>query len=332
VYLLEEFHNQIRTVHNRGLFAEAAEMARVGLQVDPDDVRLWEFLGIARHALREFPAAMEALEQATVRGPLSPAAELALAGCYLVLGRMELAGSMYRHLATRPHVPGRLLPSMAAGLLHVGEFQWAVEVQRRAALERPDDEDALYALVHYMGLAEYPPELIRPIADRVFRINPASIRNRVFLALVHHRLGDHQAGYGLLSTVDMQELLTQCCPCRLIRLASLFAAVGDRARHEACMARLAGLRRMSEMPRDASSRCPVARWGRSRPSSLAQRHPLRSFGRTAARRAGAANCAWERDLPSEFDAKQPFDPAEVTETCRPWGGRRPFPPANGRRC
>ncbi len=220
-------------------------MARAGLEIDPEDVRLWELLGIARHALRDFPGAMEALEQATVLGPLVPAAELALAGCYLVSGREDLARAMYRHLAERPQVAGHLLRSVAAGLLHVGETLWAVEVQRRYAAERPDDDDALYALAHYMGLIEYPLELIRPIADRAWRLNPASVRNRVFLALTHHRLGDVQRGYALLADVDLRVLLEQCCPCRVYGLASLFEAAGDWARYEACVARLADLRRRS---------------------------------------------------------------------------------------
>ena len=237
----EKLYDQIKAEHNRGSYVEAADLAKMGVEVAPEDARLWEFLGIACHALRNFPKATAALEMASLLAPLAPAAEVALAGCYFVAKKHDLARSMYLHLATRPNVPDSLLRLIAGGLGRLGEAIWALDVHRRWAVAHPHDENALYAVTHYMGLVGYPAELILPITDRTFRLAPSRIRNRVALALVHQQVGNYDQAYELVTAVDTQQLVRGCCPPKLYRLSNLFALRGDTSRHEACIARLAEL-------------------------------------------------------------------------------------------
>ncbi|MEN6498372.1 MAG: hypothetical protein ABFD16_29065 [Thermoguttaceae bacterium] len=234
----EELHDQIRAAHNQRRYEEAAAMAAAALEAKPEEARLWELLGIARHALRDFVGARAALERATLLAPLTPGAEVALAGCYLVSGQRDLAHSMYLHLATRPQVPPSLWRSIAASLSHVGELHWALELHRRWALEHPYDDNALFTVTHYMRLAGYPDELVLPIAERAFRLEPARIRNRVLLALTYHHLGDAAHAYRLVAAVDIDTVIRGCCPRKLLGLLNLFVAMGDEARREACVRRL----------------------------------------------------------------------------------------------
>lgn len=231
----ERLYNQIMTLHNSRSFERAAQAAGAALEDAPNDARLWEMLGIARHALRDLPRAVEALETATLIAPLSPAAQVALADGYVRTNRCDVARSMYEHLASqRARIPTSLLAMVASGLARLQEPLLALEVCRERAYRTPEDEGAVYAVAHYMRLAQYPVELILPVAHRAFRLAPERIRNRVFLALMHYHDGDRIEAYRLVVPIPLEQLLAECCPYRLRRLAALFRHMQDDRRTRAC--------------------------------------------------------------------------------------------------
>jgi tetratricopeptide (TPR) repeat protein len=232
-------YDRIKALHNAGRFALAARSAEAALEDAPHDARVWESLGVARHALRDYAQAMEALETATLIAPLSPAGQLALAACYLLTKRRDLARSIYRHLASQiARVSTHHLPNVASGLSRVGDRDLALEVWRERAYREPDNEDAVFAVAHVMGLLKYPTELILPIAHRAFRLSPDRARNRIALAIWHHQCGNHLDAYRLLTEVELEPLIAKCCPRRLTRLAELFDTIGDAPRRGACQSRL----------------------------------------------------------------------------------------------
>lgn len=232
--------DRIKSLHNQGQFEAAARIAAAALRERPNDAQLWELLGIACHAMRDFAAATRALETATMLAPLSLPAQVALAGCYLVSGHGDVARSMYQHLAAvRDRLSVQLLPMVASGLSRLNELHLALEVARVWARREPDDESAVYAVVHYMRLVEYPPELILPVAHHAFRLAPHRIRNRVALALLHHQCGNLVEAYRLVTAVDAAQLIAACCPARLLGLIALFNVMGDTGRRDACRSRLA---------------------------------------------------------------------------------------------
>lgn len=231
---------RVKELHNQGQFEAAAHVAAAALQNQPDNGLLWELLGIACHAMKDFESATRALETATLLAPLSLSAQVALAGCYLVSGHGEVARSMYQHLVEfRGRLSVQLLRMVAAGLSRLHEPQLGLEVAREWARREPDDENAVYLVVHYMRLVEYPPELILPVAHQAFQLAPHRIRNRVALALLHHQCGDLLEGYRLVTAVGTEQLIGACCPARLLGLTSLFSAMGDTGRRDACRARRA---------------------------------------------------------------------------------------------
>lgn len=237
-----EPYDHIAALLNSGDYALGAQSARAALEHAPNDARLWELLGIASHGMRDFLMAREALETATLLAPLSPAGQVALAGCYLVSQSPEVARSMYRYLASqRDRVATPLLPLVAAGLSRLGEAELALEIHRERASREPENDDAAFAVAHFMQVLRYPDELTLPIAHRAFLLAPDRVRNRVGLALLHHQCGNKLRAYELMAAVDIAQLVAECCPCRLQGLMALFHAVGDAARRDACRARLSAL-------------------------------------------------------------------------------------------
>ena len=236
------WYEHVKKLHNQGSFEAAAEAAATALRKRPHDAPLWELLGIACHAMKDFAAATQALETATMLAPLTLPAQVALAGCYLVSGHPEVARSMYQHLAaarSRLNLP--LLPMVAAGLSRLNELHLALEVAREWARREPEDENAVYAVAHYMRLVGYPPEFILPVANHAFQLAPHRIRSRVALALLHHQCGDLLEAYRLVTSVSTDALIAACCPTRLMGLAALFNAMADTGRRDACRSRLAEL-------------------------------------------------------------------------------------------
>lgn len=237
-------YGRIMTLYENGNFKLASQSARPALKDAPDDAQLRELLGIAHHALRDFPRAMNAMETATLIAPLSPAAQVALAGCYLVSNRHDIARSIYGHLASqhsRVSIP--LLAMVAAGLSRLNERHLALEVHRERAHRKSENDDTVFAVAHFMRLVEYPVELILPIAHRAFQLAPDRIRNRVALALLHHQCGNRSITYRLVTAVALGQLIAECCPCRLRGLVGLFDAMGDTGRSNACQLRLSKKRR-----------------------------------------------------------------------------------------
>jgi tetratricopeptide (TPR) repeat protein len=234
--------DRIKALHNQGQFEAAAHVAAAALQNRPDNGPLWELLGIACHAMKDFESATRALETATLLTPLSLSAQVALAGCYLVTGHGEVARSMYQHLVEfRGRLSVQLLRMVVAGLSRLHEPHLALEVAREWARREPDDEAAVYAVARYMRLVEYPPELILPIAHHAFQLAPHRIRNRVALALLHHQCGDLLEAYRLVTAIGTEPLIAACCPARLLGLISLFSAMGDTGRRDACRSRRVSL-------------------------------------------------------------------------------------------
>lgn len=232
-------YDRIRLLQNTGSFELAIQAAEAALEDAPHDARLWELLGIACHGLRDFMEATDALERASLLAPLSPAGQVALAGCYLVTDHHEVARTMYQHLVfQRSRVPVSLLPMVASGLSRLGEPYQALEVHRERVRREPEDDNAVYAVAHTMQILQYPAEVVRPIARRAFELAPDRLRNRVALALLHYQCSDLADAYDLLTSIEISELVSGRCPCRLQGLTELFEIVGDEERRDACQTRL----------------------------------------------------------------------------------------------
>ncbi len=233
-----ECYDRAKTLYKDGSLKEALRLVESALEHYPDEGRLWEMLGITHHALREFAQATSALETATMLAPLSHAAQIALASCYLVSKHLEPARSIYEHLASLPDVPTHLLPNLAAGLGRLGELHLALDVHRERAHREPDCDKPLFAVAQYMHRLGYPVELIVPIVQKALELAPDRILYRVDLALLLQQCGDHEQAYQLLTAVVPDQLATVHCPPRLHGLVKIFVLAGDDARLNVCESKL----------------------------------------------------------------------------------------------
>ncbi|MDB5343020.1 MAG: hypothetical protein JWP89_1397 [Schlesneria sp.] len=107
------------------------------LEDQPDCGRGWELLGLIRHNWRQWEAALAALEEASIRVPLSAAAECALGDCYLAVDREAWARPLYRNVVQRKSTTVCALLSAAAGLDALNEPQTAAVACRRAVTLDP---------------------------------------------------------------------------------------------------------------------------------------------------------------------------------------------------
>jgi tetratricopeptide (TPR) repeat protein len=219
----------------QGCFAQAAAIADEALEKFPDESELWQVEGMAHHRLRNYPAALTAMETASRLGPLAPGSQRVLADCYAQVGKTDLAKWLYRDLVQQPDCPGTLLPEVAADLGRLGDDDAALAVCH-AMLERdPDCPRAHFGVGYYMNRLNHPPETILPFLETAYRIAPNVAMYRVGLALLRDRLGDINAAYELLKTVPTSEVYW---PHSLSRMLQIYQAVGDVCRCLDCKARI----------------------------------------------------------------------------------------------
>jgi thioredoxin-like negative regulator of GroEL len=235
------FCARVRDLYRNGQYEQVLALTGAAPDEYADHPQRWHFRGLAHHARGEFAEAATALETLTLLAPLTPAAQVALASSYLVLGKRELARTVYEYLATESDVPVPLLPQLAAGLDCLEEFDLALAVRRQWAEREPDCAPAFFALARSMARQNYPPETLLPVLWQAFQLAPDRILYRVDLALQFTRCGQAGRAYELLHEVPAAEFRAICCPPRLHGLVALFAEAGDMDRQQACQEKLAEL-------------------------------------------------------------------------------------------
>lgn len=203
----------------------------------PDCGRGWELLGMVYYVWRQFPPARNALEQATALVPLQPAAECALADCYLACGQRELAHLMYRHLLQRDEVDADVLLAVAAGLDQVGESRGAVAACRRAIFLDGAMSQAYYDLSFYLGRSFAPPDIVEAAAQRAVLLDPDNITYRIGLAGFLQGQSRSREAARLLEPLAAEQVLAMNCRCCLARLIAIFEAVDDQERAAWCRSR-----------------------------------------------------------------------------------------------
>jgi tetratricopeptide (TPR) repeat protein len=225
-------------LHDQDQLALADACLREGIGRFPEDGRLWQLWGIARWLRADFTTALEALETAHSRVPLSALAQCALADCYLNHGKTAVARTLFRLLAADRHCPLSLTDFVASGLEAVGDYRRALQLFRRLVAHDPGDHRAWFEIASLMSRLGYPNSATVDTLGQAFRLAPDVPAYRLNLAFLQAKLGRLDCAYLLASRVAPVELHH---PFWLHKLQDLFHRVGDRKRHEACARRLAEL-------------------------------------------------------------------------------------------
>lgn len=137
-------------------FIEAEVLARQALEQDPQQGRFWRLAGMASWALEAFEQARIDLENACSLAPLCPMSWLALADCYVRLGKITPAQGIYRMLAENDRFPTSLLPRLATGLGRIEEYRLALGVCRKLANRQPNHHGAFFGMAYYLSRLGYP--------------------------------------------------------------------------------------------------------------------------------------------------------------------------------
>jgi pentatricopeptide repeat protein len=228
-------------LYNQGEFIRADETARTSLAEFPEDGPLWQLHGMARRQVGDFAAALAALETASLLIPLDPAAECALADCYLKAGKTDLARQMYRHLATSGRCPTDGLLMLAARLGSVGDNAHALDVCREKWRREPVCHEALFGMAYYMRRLGRPIQAIIPVVRRAQELAPHLAAYRVLLASLLAEGGQMGEAYEMLLRDVPPD--TVKCPCCLHRMLTIFRVAGDEARSKEVQAQIEQLRR-----------------------------------------------------------------------------------------
>lgn len=205
------------------------------LSLNGDCGRGWELLGLVYHAWRQWGQARAALEEASVRVPLSSVAECALADCYLAEGPTEWARSLYHQVLRRDSATLPALLGTAAGLDVLDEPDLAVIACRRAIEFDPEAAQPYFDLSYYLGRCGAPVSRIEASARHAIQLAPDNITYRIGLAGFLHTQGRSADGALLIGGLTHEHVQGMQCQCCLARLIGVFEAVSDDER--ACWCR-----------------------------------------------------------------------------------------------
>jgi tetratricopeptide (TPR) repeat protein len=204
------------------------------LEDQPDCGRGWELLGLIRHNWRQWEAALAALEEASIRIPLSAAAECALGDCYLAVDRQAWSRPLYRNVVQRKLTTVSALLSAASGLDALNEPQTAIVACRRAITLDPEVAQPYFDLSYYLRRCGASTRTIEAAAQRAISLEPDNLKFRLGLAGYLHSLERSSEAMVLLAPLTMDQIRSVYCHGCLGRLLELFAAVGDDERAECC--------------------------------------------------------------------------------------------------
>jgi Flp pilus assembly protein TadD len=200
--------------------------------------RLWEQLGTLLLRRKHYDAALWSLETASTLVPLSHAAQLALAECYVDAGYVEAARVIYRYLAAVIRIDTELLETLAAGLGRIGEKDLALDVCREAAQRLPRTAGPLLGIAYYLRRLRRPAATVLPYLKRAFDLDSRNLECRIALAWMLHATGRSADGADLLDGLQVSELE---CVRSLTMMHRVFEAAAEFNFASACKYRLDSL-------------------------------------------------------------------------------------------
>jgi len=191
---------------------------------------------------------VDALERASLVGPIPDEARIALAAGYAALRRIDLARELYLQLAFSRRLSADLMLQVAGGLAEIDAPQMALQV-----CDRVIEEDATIAQAHYdMGLysaasgnALYVTEaLIR----RAIQLDADSVQYRVGLAALLIQLRREDEALETIRELTVDQIQKANCLTCLGRIEALLDRRGNVKAAQACRERIAKLPQRQARP------------------------------------------------------------------------------------
>jgi Flp pilus assembly protein TadD len=236
-----EVARRANSLEKHGFRRAAIDVLEAALTQEPDAGPLWRLRSVMLHREGRRDEAFADIQQALALAPLGPTELLILAEGYARHGLENSAVDVYQQLAADSSRPFEMWVAIFAGLWQLKRWQTALNVCRRAAHQRPDDDAVYFAMAQALVRMGRPAEMIISVLHRAIDLNSADGRYRVLLATQYLRMGKQHQAYGCVAELPPQafgELSCACCAWKLLRLCVTF---GDAPRAAVFGAQLANL-------------------------------------------------------------------------------------------
>jgi cytochrome c-type biogenesis protein CcmH/NrfG len=228
---------------------QAVRAARRGIARAPQELRGWELLGQALLRQGDTAAGLDALEHASLLGPITPSSRIELALAHGSLGRKTLSRDLLMQVALGGELSAEQLLRIAAGLEAADEPRLAMEACRRAGRLAPEVAEIHYRMGYYARLCGHRPSVSEALIRHAIDLDPQRLHYRIGLASLLIRLGRQREALAAIGPMIPQRLAEVDCECCLKRLANLFFDFGDLANARRCAQRLGLLRGREASPR-----------------------------------------------------------------------------------
>lgn len=237
----QEVARRAASLENHGFRRAGIDVLEAALTADPHAGALWRLRARMLDRDGRFDEAFANMQQALALVPLGPEEMLVIAEGYERAGLKASAVDVLTSLADCEALPTDLWLRIFAALVRVEQRQAALELARRAARKRPDDDVAYYAMAQALICLRRPPEMIVGVLVKAVDLNPADARYRTLLALQLVRLGKNAEAYGCVAELAAECYAEVSCACCIWKLLRLCVAHGDAPRAAVFGAQLAHL-------------------------------------------------------------------------------------------
>ncbi|MEM9827810.1 MAG: hypothetical protein AAF958_14560 [Planctomycetota bacterium] len=205
---------------------------------EPQSIDTLVLLGRAYHDLgRPFEAA-DALERASLIGPISDEARIVLASSYAELRRTDLARELYLQLALSRRLPAELMLQVAAGLSAIDAPELAMKVCEWITEKDDSIAKAYYDMGVYSALSGNALYLTEALTRRAIQLDDANVHYRVGLVSLLIQLDRKDEALEAFSTVDESRVHTIECVTCLQRIESLLRECGQSDSADICQDRI----------------------------------------------------------------------------------------------
>ena len=229
-------HEVIRVLSSDAPVVEDSLRTEPSLELD----RL-VLLGIAYHDIGRPLEAADALERASLIGPIADEARIALASSYAELRRIDLARELYLQLALSRRLSSELMLQVAAGLAAIDAPQLAMQVCEWITENDDGVAQAYYDMGVYSASSGNQLYLTEALTRRALELDSANVHYRIGLVSLLIQLRREDEALAALDETTLEQIQAiECSPC-LARIAALLSRHRKTRLARACVRRLADL-------------------------------------------------------------------------------------------
>ncbi|MFG0268063.1 MAG: tetratricopeptide repeat protein, partial [Rhodopirellula sp. JB055] len=186
-----------------------------------DDLEPAVLLGLALHQRGRTLEAADVIEKASLLGPITDEARIALASCYAQLRRTDLARELYLELALSRRLDAGLMLKVAAGLAAIDSPQLAMKVCEWITEKDDTVGQAYYDMGVYSARCGNALYLTEALTRRAIQLDSGNVHFRVGLASLLIQLQRDDEALEVVLSFEKTQLQQATCFSCLQQIADL---------------------------------------------------------------------------------------------------------------